>query len=281
MTATPDFLPSGTLSDLLALLDLDTVGPDRFVGHSADPSAERIFGGQVAAQAVVAAGRTVPPGRTLASVQATFLRAGDPRTPLDFEVARPADGRTFAFRQVTARQRDRLIFTLAATFHRGDSGPEHGTASGEFDVGIVPAVAPDIAAMTTGAYELRLRAATPDNDTMRIALRTAGPLPDEPLVHAALAVHASDLYILDAALGPHEVGWFEGRVAGMSIDHTMFFHTVPRLDRWVISRLTSPIARSGRPIVSGEMRDERGELLVTILQHGLIRWLAPTGGDRE
>ena len=110
---------------------------------------------------------------------------------------------------------------------------------------------------------------------MTIAVRAAGNLPDDPLVHAALAVHASDLFILDAALGSHAVGWFDGRVAGMSIDHTMFFHAAPRLDRWVINRLTSPIARSGRPIVRGEMRDERGGLLVTILQHGLIRWTGP------
>lgn len=274
MTAVPEFPPSGTLADLLELLDIDPAGPDRFVGHSADPTAERVFGGQVAAQSVVAAGRTVPPGRELASVQATFLRAGDPRTPLEFEVTRPADGRTFAFRHVTVHQHGRPIFTLAATFHRGDAGPAHGDPSGPFDVSAVPEFAPDVGPMTTGAYTLRFRAATPDNDTMTIALRAAGRLPDDPLVHAALAVHASDLYILDAALGPHAIGWFDGRVAGMSIDHTMFFHSVPRMDEWVINRLTSPIARSGRPIVRGEMRDEQGELMVTLLQHGLIRWTA-------
>jgi acyl-CoA thioesterase-2 len=128
--------------------------------------------------------------------------------------------------------------------------------------------------MTTGAYLLRMRRATPENDTMVLAVRTADVLPDDPFLHAALAVHASDLYILDAALGRHEVGWFEGKVVGMSIDHTMFFHAVPRMDRWVINRLRSPVARSGRPIVHGEMRDEAGELLVTILQHGLVRWIA-------
>lgn len=277
MSASPQFPPSGTLQDLLALLDLDPTGPDRFVGHSADPSAERVFGGQVAAQSVVAAGRTVPAGRELASVQATFLRAGDPRIPLEFEVTRPADGRTFAFRHVTVRQRDRPIFTMAATFHRGDSGPEHGTPDPGSEVTTVPEFVPDVGPMTTAAYTLRFRAATPDNDTMTIALRAAGPLQDDPLVHAALAVHASDLYILDAALGPHAIGWFDGRVAGMSIDHTMYFHAVPRMDEWVINRLTSPVARSGRPLVRGEMRDERGVLLVTILQHGLIRWTPAPG----
>jgi acyl-CoA thioesterase-2 len=273
MTVQPsDKMASGTLVDLLAVLDLESVGPDRFRGHSPDGTAERVFGGQVAAQAVIAAGRTVTANRELATVQATFLRAGNPRASLDFEVTRPADGRTFAFRQVTVRQHDRAIFTFAATFHAGEPGPTHGDCSGPIDALSFPHYEPDVAPLTTGAYELRRQAAGPTGDPMILAFRTTGRLGDDPLLHAALAVHASDLFILEVALDRHGLNGIDDDNDCVSIDHAMWFHSVPRIDEWVVNRLVSPVAQSGRTLVRAEMRDECGALLVTVAQHGLLRW---------
>jgi acyl-CoA thioesterase-2 len=271
---------SGTLTDLLAVLDLEPAGADRFRGHSPDVTAERVFGGQVAAQAVIAAGRTVSTGRELATIQATFLRPGNPQLPIDFDVTRTADGRTFAFRQVSARQRDRTVFTLTATFHAGDAGPAHAAPTGSLDPLGIPAYRPDLAPLMTGAFDLRRMSSAPDVEAMTLALRTTAPLPDDALLHSALAVYASDLYILDAALGRHGLEGLDPIIDVFSIDHAMWFHRVPCMDEWVINRLTAPIARAGRTLVQGEMRDAHGELLASLTQHGLMRYSGVTPTSR-
>lgn len=259
---------------LLDVLELQPDGDDRFLGLSPVPDVPRIFGGQVSAQATVAALRTVPEGHRLVSLHCTYVRMGRGDEPIRFEVERVGDGRTFGFRRVHARQGERLICTAAASFHAGGEGPTHEWR---------PAPCPDPEQMApwdpahpvlvTDAFELR-RALDPvgaPERGMDLAVRTAGPLPDDPHLHTALAVYVSDMYILDASLLPHQdepVVFTDYNVA--TVDQTVHLHAPARLDEWVVNRFESPLGGGGLSEVRCTMRTPTGEPIATALQRGLL-----------
>jgi len=271
----------GTLDDLLELLDLNRVGGDSFRGVSPDPTAPRVFGGQVAAQAAVAAARTVDRERRLATLQGTFVRQGDASRPLKYDVTRIGDGRRFAFRRVTAHQGGRPVFTASATFHGGGNGPEHQTeAVAEVDLASLPLFAPELSSLLSGAWEMR-RSVEPLVVGGRVvqAMRTAAPMPDDQTLHDALAVYASDEFTLDTALFVHEPDTMRFHHYGIaSIDHAVHLHREVRMDQWFLYTLDSPIASGGRTLVRGEMRAATGELFASILQQGVIELPGPTNG---
>jgi len=283
---------SKALDALVALLDLEQIERDIFRGRSPEgEQRQRVFGGQVAGQALVAAGRTVPADRPVHSLHAYFIRPGDPAVPLVYLVERVRDGRSFTTRRVTVVQHGKTIFTLSASFQE--------TEPGFFDhfepMPDVPA--PDEVEPTsvrlrrlfgpavdeyTWDSPIELRhvgplsveverdpsLATPDNV---VWLRADGDLPDDPLLHVCLMTYASDMTLLDTVLHAHGVSWSDGLIVGASLDHAMWFHRPFRADRWLLYAQDSPSASGGRGLARGEVYTSEGELVVSVVQEGLLR----------
>ena len=284
---------SKTLEDLLDLLDLEQIEVNIFRGRSPDESVQRVFGGQVAGQALVAAGRTVPADRPVHSLQAYFIRPGDPAVPLVYIVDRVRDGRSFTTRRVSAIQHGKTIFTLSASFHQPEPGPEHATAMPE-----VPP--PDSVPPTRERLEKLLGPLDPGFDRMLksnpidlrfvgpltveaqrdpslrtasnlVWLRVDGELPDDPLLHVCLMTYASDMTLLDSVLLAHGLSWADGRTIGASLDHAMWFHRPFRADDWLLYAQESPVAAGARGLARGQVFSSAGELVVSVMQEGLIR----------
>jgi len=277
------------LDHLLDLLDLEQIEVNIFRGRSPDERRQRVFGGQVAGQALVAAGRTVPADRLVHSLHAYFIRPGDPAVPIVYLVDRVRDGRSFTTRRVSAVQHGETIFTLAASFHRPEPGSEHadpmpeaplpetvernsnrlrrvlGEAYGQmFEPPIdVRSVGP-LSAEAAGDRSLR---------TTRnlIWLRVEGELPDDPLLHVCLMTYASDMTLLDSVLTGHGLSWVDGRTSGASLDHAMWFHRPFRADRWLLYAQESPVAFGARGLACGQVFTAEGQLVVSVVQEGLVR----------
>jgi len=284
---------SDALDDLLDLLDLEQIEVNIFRGRSPDETVQRVFGGQVAGQALVAAGRTVPDGRPVHSLHAYFIRPGDPSVPLVYTVDRVRDGRSFTTRRVTAIQHGKPIFTLSASFHHPEAGLEHATP--------MPAV-PRPEELRSNAERLAEAVGVPLPPHLRdspIELRSVGPLsvelardpslraegehsnlvwvrvteelPDDPLLHVCLMTYISDLTLIETALLEHGITMLDGRTTGASLDHAMWFHRRCRADRWLLYAQESPIASGGRVLARGLVFTEDGDLVVSVVQEGLIR----------
>jgi len=281
---------SDSLDKLLDLLDLEQVEVNIFRGRSPDDTRQRVFGGQVAGQALVAAGRTVPPDRPVHSLHAYFIRPGDPSVPLVYTVDRVRDGRSFSTRRVTAIQHGQVIFTLSASFHREEPGLEHAVPMPQVPPPdevrrsaerLEQALGAPLPARFTGsAIDLRAigplsieASRDPSLRTTRnlVWLRVTGQLPDDPLLHVCLMTYASDLTLLDTVLLEHGVSWYDGRTSGASLDHAMWFHRPFRADQWLLYAQDSPIAYGGRGLARGEVFTAGGDLVVSVVQEGLIR----------
>ncbi len=279
------------LDQVLDLLDLEQIEVDIFRGRSPEGERrQRVFGGQVAGQALVAAGRTVPEERPVHSLHAYFIRPGDPTTPLIYLVERVRDGRSFTTRRVTTIQHGKTIFTLSASFHRDEPGVEHAEP-----MPVVPppdAVPPTLERMEKlfgpgvrkwyGDQPIDIRHIGPlsfeaERDrslrTTRnmVWLRADGDLPDDPLLHVCLMTYASDMTLLDSVLIAHGLSWADGRTSGASLDHAMWFHGPFRADRWLLYAQDSPVARGSRGLARGEVYTSGGDLVVSVVQEGLVR----------
>jgi acyl-CoA thioesterase-2 len=284
---------SDPLQDLVDLLDLEQIEVNIFRGRSPDDRRQRVFGGQVAGQALVAAGRTVPGDRPVHSLHAYFIRPGDPLVPLVYTVDRVRDGRSFTTRRVTAIQHGKPIFALSASFHRLEPGVEHGMPAP--DVPPAEKLRPDaerLAELTAGRppsefrespIELRTVGRLPveyardpslpgaDERRHVVWVRVAGKLPDDPLLHVCLMTYISDLTLLESAMIGHGRSWVDGTVSAASLDHAMWFHRPFRADEWLLYSQQSPAAAGARGLVHGEVFTAEGELVVSVMQEGLIR----------
>jgi len=283
---------SKALDDLVDLLDLEQIEVNIFRGRSPEERLQRVFGGQVAGQALVAAGRTVPAGRPVHSLHAYFIRPGDPAVPLVYTVDQVRDGRSFTTRRVSAIQQGKTIFTLSASFHRAEPGPVHATP--------MPSVAPPDSVPPTrerlekllGPLDPRYRRMLHNPIDQRVlgpltveaqrdpALRTTtntvwlrvdGELPDDPLLHVCLMTYASDMTLLDSMLLAHGLSWMDGRTSGASLDHAMWFHRPFRADRWLLYAQESPVVYGARGLARGQVFTQDGDLVVSVVQEGLIR----------
>ena len=282
---------SKALDQVLDLLDLEQIEVDIFRGRSPEGERrQRVFGGQVAGQALVAAGRTVPEDRPVHSLHAYFIRPGDPTVPLIYLVDRVRDGRSFTTRRVTTIQHGKTIFTLSASFHRDEPGVEHADP--------MPDVPPPDAIATTAERMEKLFGPSvrewydgnpidirhigplsfeaerdPSLRTTRnmVWLRVDGDLPDDPLLHVCLMTYASDMTLLDSVLLAHGLSWADGRTTGASLDHAMWFHGPFRADRWLLYAQDSPVARGSRGLARGEVYTSDGDLVVSVVQEGLVR----------
>jgi acyl-CoA thioesterase II len=278
---------------LIALLDLEPIEVNIFRGVSPPAERQRVFGGQVAGQALVAAARTVEPDSLVHSLHAYFLRPGDTRIPILYMVDRIRDGLSFITRRVTAVQHGRAIFSLSASFQVPEDGFEHSEEMPE-----VPA--PDtlptlrerweelaeegdrLAEKAQGEFTLDLpfdlrncdwsladreRALPP---YQRMWLKATGDLPDDPVIHACALTYASDMTLLDTALLPHGLHRLDNAFMA-SLDHAMWFHRPFRTDEWLLYAQDTPSASGGRGFARGSVFTSDGKLAVTVVQEGLIR----------
>ena len=284
------------LDDLLSLLDLEQIEVNMFRGQSGDASFQRIFGGQVAAQALIAAGRTVPAERLVHSLHAYFLRPGDPDIPVVYEVDPIRDGRSFTTRRVVAIQHGKAIFNLSASFHLHEDGIEHadpmpqvvppetlpGVEETIEQFGPADVVWPrnlnaiDVRYVTPPVWQAAGQVDPPGSET-RLWMRTAGPLPDDPLVHVCAVTFASDITLLDATTRGHGIATWTRSAVIASLDHAMWFHQSFRADEWFLYTNRSPAARGARGLSSGQIFTRDGQLVVSVVQEGLIRQPRPTG----
>jgi acyl-CoA thioesterase-2 len=281
---------SEALESLVELLDLEPIEVNIFRGSNPNEERQRIFGGQVAAQSLMAAGRTVEFGRPH-SLHAYFLRPGDPNVPVLYEVDRIRDGRSFTTRRVVAIQHGRAIFNMSASFHVDEPG---------LDFQIAMPVVPDPETLPTlrellepyrdkvgdwfdrphpidqrhiGPLPWMHRAGT--EPVQRLWLRADGTLPDDPLLHTCVATYASDMNLFDTMLAPHEIGWDDPEFMGASLDHCMWFHRPLRADDWLLYDMDSPTSHGSRGLARGTMFSRYGELVVSMAQEGLMRLVRP------
>jgi acyl-CoA thioesterase II len=280
------------LVDLLDLLDLEQIEENIFRGRSRPAIVPRVFGGQVAAQALVAAGRTVPEDRLPHSLHAYFLRIGDPGAPIVYTVDRMNDGRSFTARRVVAVQHGQPIFALSASFQRWEEGMEHQapmpsapdpeslpTAEELLPTyGLDPAVVRK-ALEARAAVDLRYvddppygRYGEPREPRSQVWFRANGKLDDDPLLHVVLATYVSDMTLLDSILLAHgRGGWAVGDVVGASLDHAMWFHRPFRADEWLLYDQESPSASGGRGLGQGRIYTRDGRLAISVIQEGVVR----------
>ena len=280
---------SETLDRVVDLLNLEQIELNIFRGRSPSDRRQRVFGGQVAGQALVAAGRTVPPDRPVHSLHAYFIRPGDPAVPLVYIVDRVRDGKSFTTRRVSAIQHGKTIFTLSASFHHAEPGPVHavampqvpppesvpptierleklfGEAAHEFFTNPI-----DLRVIGPLTYEAQLDPSL-RADRNLVWLRADGELPDDPLLHVCLMTYASDMTLLDTVLLRHGLSWADGHTSGASLDHAMWFHRPFRADRWLLYAQDSPVAAGARGLARGEVFTQDGDLVVSVVQEGLIR----------
>jgi acyl-CoA thioesterase II len=281
------------LDDLLRLLDLEPIEVNIFRGRSPDENRQRVFGGQVAGQALVAATRTVDmPGRSVHSLHAYFLRPGDPAVPILYEVDRIRDGRSFTTRRVVAIQHGRAIFNLQASFHVHETGPDHqlrmppGLPDPEtlpdFQTRVAPfrdKLEPQLAMWLDRPRPIDIRYI--DNDPFsragkpaegqRVWMRADGRLADDPTLHACIVTYASDLSLLDTTVLPFGLSWDSPGIQMASLDHAMWFHRPFRADEWLLYDQRAISTAAGRGLAEGAIFSRDGTLAVTVVQEGLAR----------
>ena len=285
---------NSALEELLATLDLEPLELNLFRGQQPDEDRQRVFGGQVAAQALVAAGRTVE-GRALHSLHAYFLRPGDPKVPIVYQVERTRDGRTFTTRRVSAIQHGRPIFTLSASFQVDEESFDHQKPM------------PDVPAPESlEDWQTNMRktiAARADREAHRnleewverpraiesrhvepmdyfggvqppthdIWLRAVGGLPDDLLIHQCIVAYASDMTLIDTAARPHPIDLFDAGLETASLDHAMWFHRPLRADEWLLYSQESPSMSGARGLTHGHFFRRDGALVASVVQEGLFR----------
>ncbi len=286
--------PGSPAAELMAVLDLEERGPGLFVGSTPSVRQQRIFGGQVAAQALSAASATVAAERAVHSLHSYFLRPGDPQEEIRYEVDDLREGRSFSTRRVVARQtrtgRDVAIFALTADFHAGERAvvehslpmPDVPGPDGLPGLSEVVAAHPEAAAnlISMGRVVEQRYLADPFDPEPRVPpdtaqrgwFRVAGRLPEDDAVHAAALTFVSDLTLLSAGLARSGGGWGGGTV-GASLDHAVWFHRPIRADDWFLYETDSPAAASGRALCFGHIWAADGTHVASVAQEGLLRSL--------
>jgi acyl-CoA thioesterase-2 len=279
------------VKELLSLLELEKLEVNIYRGQNRDLGTGRVFGGQVFAQALVAARRTVDEPREAHSVHGYFLRAGDLKAPIVFFVDRPRDGGSFTSRRVTAIQHGEAIFHLSASFHVHIDGLEHQSTMPdvpppedlmpELDqirerAGVLP---PELRTVLTQDRPIDFRSFTshvPGTDESRgskrfVWFRVIEALPDDAITHQAIVAYASDYGFLPTALLPHQVSYRDPRLQLASLDHTIWMHRPFRADEWLLYSMDSTAAAGARGFVRGEIFQQDGTLVASVAQEGLIR----------
>jgi acyl-CoA thioesterase-2 len=284
------------VDEFLDLLDLEALEVNIYRGRNRDLGTGRVFGGQVFAQALVAARRTVEDTREAHSVHGYFILPGDLAAPIVYFVDRLRDGKSFTTRRVTAIQHGQAIFNLSASFHRAEAGVAHQSP--------MPAVAPpdeltpELALIRSMSHRIPESLRTVLTQERPIDFRPVDPadpfrpevraperhawfrcvrrLPDEPLIHQAVLAYASDYGLLTTALQPHGLSIRSPGLQIASLDHSLWMHHPFRVDEWLLYVMDSPVAAAARGFVRGSIFPQDGVLVASVAQEGLIR-TRPTG----
>jgi acyl-CoA thioesterase-2 len=284
---------STPLTRLIELLAVEEIEVDLYRGANTDAGWVRVYGGQVVAQALAAAQRTVPEDRPVHSLHSYFIRPGEPRIPILYKVDRERDGASFTTRRVTAIQHGRAIFSLAASFQQRETGfahqdpmpetkgPEGLLSEAEWNAKAgdrIPEPWRTIWASRDRPFEFR--PVHPSNPFKPKALppatqnwfRADGAVPEGQALRAALFAYATDMTLLDTCLLPHAVAWTDQKLQAASLDHAIWFHTEPDPSAWHLFDQASPAASGGRGLNIGKIFAEDGTLVATVVQEGLIRY---------
>jgi len=281
------------LAELVDLLKLERLEQNLFRGQSQDLGWGAIYGGQALAQALSAAIQTVDPDRYVHSLHGYFLRQGDAKRPVVYEVDPIRDGRSFTTRRVVGIQGGRAIFNLSCSFQRVEEGydhqsdidlaaiprPEQLLAEHEFARQNVENIPEPLRKRATAERPIEARVVDPGNPfapsvrepSKCVWYRSADPLPDDDRLHRMLLTYTSDFHFLTTSLYPHGKSWLVDGIQIASLDHAMWFHRPFRMDQWLLHVIESPSASGARGLVTGRFYDDRGRLVASTAQEGLIR----------
>lgn len=275
------------------MLDLETIDLDLFRGRQPETQLQRVFGGQVAGQALVAASRTVDANLWVHSLHAYFLHPGDTSVPIVYDVERLRDGRSFSSRRVVARQRGRTIFFMSTSFQVGEEGFSHQDAAPQAPPpDSCPSLGEVLEKVSGGqrtradwarewaALDVRYAGDSrpggglddPDHPARaRVWLRTSGELPADPMLHACILAYASDLTLLGVTVVPHGTVIGSPNLQAASLDHALWFHRPARVDEWLLYDQVSPSASGSRGLATGRLFTTDQTLVASVAQEGLIR----------
>lgn len=281
------------LHELLTVLDLNRVTDDSFVGSHPSKTPIRTFGGQLMAQSLVAAGRTLTHDLPLSALSVHFINGGDPARDIEFRVQRLRDERRFANRRVDAMQGDTLVATTLFSYLSGGAGLEHSIAA---PVVAEPETLPKLQELLRGyeetvpgfvkaphpiewryandpAWVMRDKGGRLDHN--RVWVKADGALPEDPMLHNAMLVYSSDTTVLDSIITSHGLSWGFDRIFAASANHSVWFHRPVRLDDWVLYSTSSPVAADSRGLGSGHFFDRSGQLIATVVQDGVLKYFPP------
>jgi acyl-CoA thioesterase-2 len=278
------------IQDLLTLLDLEQLENNIFRGRSPEATWQRVFGGQVIGQALVAACRTVD-GRPPHSLHAYFLLPGDPKVPIIYEVDRLRDGKSFSTRRVIAVQHGRPIFSMATSFHADEEGFDHQVKMPDVpkpdQLPNESQVRQDVLRMMPDPVRRYYERERPielrpveferylgkkfDDARFNVWIRASGKLPDDPAIHRCVLAYASDMTLLDSALVARGRSVFEQEIMAASLDHALWMHRPFRADEWLLYAQESPNTHGSRGFSRGSIFTQDGTLIASVAQEGLIR----------
>ena len=288
----PEPDPERLVTDLLRLLELTPLGGDRFEGARRRDGIGRVFGGQVIAQALMAAQATVAEDRPAHSLHAYFLRGGSEELPIEYRVERGFDGGSFANRRVIALQEERQILACSVSFQRREDGPGHQAAlmpqvpppeELETDQAVLERHRAEIEAsappVVLRAHPMEMRPARPEAllsreaaaPEQRVWFRARAPLPDDPKLHRAVLAYFSDMRLMATCLLPHGLAFVRGDVRGASLDHAIWFHEDARADDWLLYAMESPWSGHARGLNFGRVFTRDGRLVASTAQEGMFR----------
>jgi acyl-CoA thioesterase-2 len=285
---------SAALDELLSILDLEPLEHNLYRGLSPQVGWQRVFGGQVIGQALVAANCTVN-GRVAHSLHAYFLRAGDPAVPIIYEVDRIRDGRSFSTRRVVAIQHGRAIFSMAASFHVEEEGlhhqiempdtppPEELPSEAELKERLIDRVPEAVKAYWQAERPIEIRPVDVSRyvsqdqqaPSQLVWIKATGALRNELSLHQCVLAYASDFTLLDTALVAHGRFVFDPKLMLASLDHAIWFHAPLRADEWLLYAQDSPISGAARAFCRGSLFTRGGRLVASTAQEGLVRERRP------
>lgn len=276
-------------SALVALLDLEPLDRDLFRGARDPLASGRVFGGQVVAQALVAASRTVPAERQAHSLHAFFVRPGDDALPIIYHVERDRDGGSFSNRRVVARQNGEAILNMIASFHIDEPGLRHQDPMPEVPppeelksdqqlARELPGLPEHLRAFVSRSRGVEMRRTSlgsltgePGAPSQSIWMRLTRDAPDDPTFRRAILAYVSDFGLLGTAMIPHGVGWATKGLRSASIDHAVWFHDDPDVGAWHLYTMESSWAGGARAFNTGRMFSRDGRLIASTAQEGLMR----------
>ena len=287
---------SSAIESLLSILDLESIEVNLFRGRSPQTTWQRVFGGQVVGQALVAACRTVDvTQRPPHSLHGYFLLAGDPKVPIIYEVDRIRDGKSFTTRRVIAIQHGQAIFSMGVSFHRDEPGlahqakmpdvpkPEELPSEAEIKEHVLPLMPEAVRRYYERERPIELRPVeygrylgkVYEDGRFHVWIRATGRLPDEPAIHQCVLAYASDMTLLDSALIPHGRTLFDKNIMGASLDHALWLHRPFRADDWLLYAQDSPNLAGARGFSRGLIFTRDGTLVASVAQEGLVRERRP------